>query len=167
MPILNIYEAANAVRTSTDDPVLTDLLPLVDRYIQDATGRDWTGDNEIHPTAKNAARMILVRLFEDPGGMAAGAALGFGLRNALTQLEAIAANYVEIEGLPSAGYVYLPRARAGDVVASVTGLTAGTTGDQSALFETVISWNGLLRQISDSDLYRHFFRVQLTALSEQ
>jgi hypothetical protein len=165
--ILTINEAANAVRTVTTDPVLSDLLPLIDDYIEGATGRNWAADATIHPKAKNAARMLLVREFEDPGGMAAGAALGFGLRSVLSQLEALALSYVEVEGLPGAGFIYLPRAQVGDQVGSVTGLTTALTGDQSALFETVISIAGYLQQVSDSDLEDYYFRVQIVALSER
>ena len=165
--ILTAAEAANAVRTIVTDPVMLDLLPLVDDYIQGATGRDWAADNPIHPKAKHAAKILLVREFEDPGCMAAGSAMGFGLRSAIVQLEALALSYVEIEGLPGGGYVYLPRAREGDLVASVTGLTTGLTGDQSALFESVITFDEQLRQVSLLDLEDKFFRVQLTALSEQ
>lgn len=88
--ILTIEEAANVLRTTETDETMLDLLPLVDGYIEQATGRDWAADTTIYPQAKAAARMLLVRWHEDPGGMAAGSALGFGLGAALTQLEALA-----------------------------------------------------------------------------
>ena len=87
--ILTTAEAANVLRTTQDDQTMLDLLPQVDAYIKNATGRDWTLDTPISPEAKSAARMLLVRWHEDPGQMAAGT-LTFGLTAALVQLEAIA-----------------------------------------------------------------------------
>jgi len=97
--ILSETEAATVLRTTETDSNMLDLLPLVDAYIKRATGRDWAGDLEIRPEAKAAARMLLVRWHEDPGGMAAGGALGFGLHAALTQLEAVALE-LETSGAP-------------------------------------------------------------------
>jgi hypothetical protein len=89
--ILTVTEASNALRTSADDPNLLDLLPQVDSYIQNATGRDWTQDSPIHPVAKAAARMLLVMWHEDPAMMAQrNAPLSFGLSACLLQLEVIA-----------------------------------------------------------------------------
>lgn len=86
--ILTTAEAANVLRCAVDDPNLLDLLPLVDDHIQTATGRDWTQDAEIRPQAKLAARMLLVRWHEDPGGL--GNAFGPGLTAILIQLKALA-----------------------------------------------------------------------------
>jgi hypothetical protein len=97
--ILSETEAATVLRTTETDSNMIDLLPLVDAYIQRATGRDWTKDTSIYAEAKAAARMLLVRWHEDPGGMAAGSALGFGLSSALTQLEALALE-LETSGAP-------------------------------------------------------------------
>jgi hypothetical protein len=97
--ILTLTEAANALRTTEDDPQLEDLLPLVDRYVINATGRAWQDDDPVRPEAKAAARMLLVRWYEDPGGMAAGAALSFGLAAVLTQLEALALQLAEEEAV--------------------------------------------------------------------
>lgn len=88
--ILTETEAANALRCAETDPAMLDLLPQVDAYIKNATGRDWAADEPIRPEAKTAARILLVRAHEDPGAMSAGAALSFGLTAALVQLEAIA-----------------------------------------------------------------------------
>jgi hypothetical protein len=88
--ILTEEEAANVLRCDEDDEAMLDLLPLVDAYVETATGRDWTADSDIYPQAKAAARMLLVRWHEDPGAMAAEAALGFGLPAALVQLKALA-----------------------------------------------------------------------------
>lgn len=97
--ILTAQEAANVLRTSETDPAMLDLLPAVDTYIEHATGRDWTADTTIYPEAKAAARMLLVRWHEDPGGMAAGSALGYGLGACLTQLEALALT-LKTSGIP-------------------------------------------------------------------
>jgi hypothetical protein len=88
--ILTQDEASAALRCASADPDMLALLPLVDSYIEMATGRDWTADSPVRDEAKSAARMLLVRWHEDPGGMAAGGALGFGLSACLTQLEALA-----------------------------------------------------------------------------
>lgn len=154
------------LRVDPTDAIMLALLPQVDSYIKNATGRDWTGDSTVHPVAKMAARILLVRSYEDPGGMASGGALGWGLTAALAQLEALATHYYEIEGGSGAGYIALEAAQEGDAVSSVTGLSTGYTGDQSALFETVISETGYIRQLSGS-LDGKFFRVLLTPLGEQ
>jgi hypothetical protein len=88
--ILTASEGSNVLRCSASDPELLALLPLVDAYLKNATGRDWTLDSTVRPEAKSAARMLLVRWHEDPGAMAAGSALGFGLSACLVQLEALA-----------------------------------------------------------------------------
>jgi len=88
--ILTELEASTVLRCEVNDLGMLDLLPLVDGYIQFATGRNWTADSPVRPEAKSAARMLLVRWHEDPGGMAAGGALGYGLAAVLTQLEALA-----------------------------------------------------------------------------
>lgn len=144
--ILTESEAATVLRTDEDDPNLLDLLPLVDGYINHATGRNWAGDLEIRPEAKAAARMLLVRWHEDPGGMAAGAALGQGLKAALTQLEAIRLYYRTFEGSSTAGYIYLPGVSEGDTVVSVRGVQ-GASGNQAASFETAISQDNYIQQL--------------------
>lgn len=97
--ILTAVEAATVLRCDTADANMLQLLPLVDAYIRMASGRDWGADTVIRPEAKSAARMLLVRWHEDPGGMAAGNALGFGLTAALVQLEA-QAMLLESAGVP-------------------------------------------------------------------
>ena len=158
--ILKLDQAANALRCDWNDPTMLDLLPLVDKYIETATGRDWAADDPVYPQAVAAARMLLVRWHEDPGGMVAGVTLGFGLTAALVQLEAIALQFYNFEGTPSAGLIYLPSAHAGDSVTSVTGVQ-GISGDQSASFETVISETGYIRQISAADLDDKWFRAHI------
>lgn len=163
--ILTAAEAAIVLRCETTDPDMLQLLPLVDTYIENATGRNWAGDSPIPPEAKTAARILLVRWHEDPGGMSN--AMGPALSAALTQLEAVRLHYVEIEGLSRSGYIFLPMAHEGDRATSVIGLTAGLTGDQSALFEVVISENSYFKQLADTNLDDKYFRVYLTPLSEQ
>jgi hypothetical protein len=97
--ILTAAEAATVLRCDVADANMLQLLPSVDAYIDRATGRDWAVDAVIRPEAKSAARMLLVRWHEDPGGMAAGNALGFGLSAVLVQLEALAL-LLETDGVP-------------------------------------------------------------------
>jgi hypothetical protein len=117
--ILSETEAATVLRTTETDPNMLDLLPLVDAYIQRATGRDWAGDNEIRPEAKAAARMLLVRWHEDPGGMAAGGSLGFGLSAALAQLEAVALD-LESDGVPSDALTLVSTNISGDMATTAS-----------------------------------------------
>lgn len=86
--ILTASEGANVLRCEATDAEMLALLPAVDAYIKNASGRDWTLDATIHAEAKSAARMLLVRWHEDPGGQAAGSTLGFGLSAVLVQLKA-------------------------------------------------------------------------------
>lgn len=97
--ILTATEGATVLRCLATDQNMLDLLPMVDKYIEMATGRDWTLDAPRYSEAQAAARMLLVRWHEDPGGMAAGAALGQGLVAALAQLEAKAL-ILESNGVP-------------------------------------------------------------------
>lgn len=159
--ILTAAEAANALRCDVTDPAMLDLLAQVDGYILTATGHDWSGDNPISPVAKNAARMLLVMWHEDPGMMAQkNAPLSFGLTAALVQLESMETQNMEFMSQGGAGFYALPGAAVGDTVVSVTGLV-GIAGDQAALFESVISQNGYIRQISNNNLYLKWFRAKL------
>jgi hypothetical protein len=98
--ILTIPEAANALRTADNDINLVDLLPQVDAYIQNATGRDWTADSPINPLAKAAARMLIVKWHEDPGMNATQvASLGYGLASCFVQLQSLAMQ-LETNGIP-------------------------------------------------------------------
>lgn len=120
--ILTATEAANVLRTTDDDPVMLMLLPAIDAYIEQATGRDWAADTTVRQEAKNAARMLLVRWYEDPGGMAAGEVLSAGLRAALTQLEALALELVT-DGVPDEPLALLassPSSGASNVAISIT-----------------------------------------------
>lgn len=95
--ILTPAEAAIVLRCEATDPNLLQLQPMVDAYVKNATGRDWTLDATIRPEAKAAARILLVRAHEDPGALAqAAGALSWGLSACLLQLEALA---LELEDL--------------------------------------------------------------------
>lgn len=161
--ILTIGEAANVLRCLETDPNMIDLLPMVDQYIQQATGHDWAADAPVQPEAKAAARILMVRWHEDPGGMAAGGALGPGLSACLTQLEALAERYKRFAGGNGAGPISLPGAQAGDTVTALIGLI-GVTGDQSAVFETVITIDDEIQQVSTADLTDNWYQAHLTPL---
>lgn len=160
--ILTAAEGANALRCDVSDPEMLDLLPQVDRYIINATGHDWTADATINATAKAAARMALVMWHEDPGMLAQrNATLPDGLRFVLTQLEATAGEYQEFQGGNGAGGVALPDASLGDTVDALTGLI-GISGNLAAAFESVISVDQQIQQLSAADLSKNWYRAHLT-----
>lgn len=161
--ILTIDEAANAVRTNNTDVVMLDLLPLVDAYIKNATGRDWTGDSPINPTAKSCARMLLVMYYDNPSMLDSMGSLPQGLSACLTQLEALKLRYTAFEGLNGAGYITLYGAQVNDSVTNLVGLI-GVSGDQSSNFETMISTEGQIKQIYTGDLSGKYYRAYLTPL---
>ena len=163
MSILTATEAANVLRVATNDPAMLDLLPSVDAFIKSSTGRDWASDATINPSAKSAARMLLVQWYENPAMVGSGDNLTFGALAVLAQLEALAMQYRNFEGLSGAGAVPVPGARRGDTVAEVVGVV-GVSGDQSASFEAVISVDGQLQQISSSDLSEKYFRARVIPL---
>ena len=167
--ILTVAEAANTLRCDLTDPAMLDLLPAVDAYIRNATGHDWTADTPINPTAKSAARMLLVKWHEDPG-MSGGSgtvggnmtALSFGLSATLTQLEAEARRYRTFEGSSIPGAISLPGASVGDSVVSLVGVL-GMSGSQVAKFESVITVQDQIQQVWAGDLSGKFFRAYLVA----
>lgn len=159
--ILTPTEAANVLRVEADDLQMLDLLPQIDAYIRNATGRDWSQDNPILQDAKAAARLLLVKWHEDPGDLTSAAnALGWGLRSMLVQLEAKAMRYFRFEGLSGAGAISLPGVKRGDTVSTLTGLI-GTNGDQSASFEMVITVDDQILQSSGSDLSAKWFQAYI------
>jgi hypothetical protein len=98
--ILTAAEAAGALRVASTDANMLVLLPLVDDYIKDATGRDWTLDSTIQPKAKAAAIMLLVQWYENPAMQASGLAdLTHGLNAVLMQLE-VKARQLAASGIP-------------------------------------------------------------------
>lgn len=163
--ILTASEAATVLRCASTDADMLALLPLVDAYLKKATGRDWAADAVIHPDAKAAARMLLVKWHEDPGQLAGGNSLDFGLRSILTQLEAISLCYRNFAGRDGAGPIDLPGVTAGETVSTVTGLI-GAAGDQKAAFETVITVDGEIQQVSTDDLSDNWYRAYLVPLEE-
>ncbi len=162
---LTATEAATVLRCETTDADMLALLPLVDTYLKNATGRDWAADSTIHPAAKSAARILLVRLHEDPGLVASGGALGFGLQALIAQLAALALQYINFAGRAGAGSIPLPGVRAGETVSTVTGLI-GATGSQAAAFETVITVDDEIQQLSTEDLSENWYRAYLIPLGD-
>jgi len=157
--ILTAAEAAKVLRCAEDDPYMLDLLPQVDAYIVQATGYNWANDDLIRQEAKNAARMLLTMWHENPAMIAGGvSSLQFGLIAALVQLESIALRYKTFKGLSGVGSIAFPGVEIGDSVESVVGII-GLSGDQSASFESVISSNGYLQQVSANDLSEKWFRI--------
>lgn len=164
--ILTAGEASTVLRCDITDADMLALLPLVDAYIKNATGHDWAADTAIRAEAKSAARMLLTLWHENPGMITSGmTTLGFGLSAALTQLEVIGLRYKEFTGRDGAGGISLPGVYVGDSVSSVTGLV-GASGDQKAAFETVISMDGQIQQVSENDLSEKVYRVFITQVSE-
>ena len=161
--ILTAQQAANALRVGTTEARMLDLLPQVDLYIQNATGRNWTQDTTKNVTAISAATMLLVMWFENPsqyGSLITDAPLSFGLTSALAQLEAEALKYHKhvIAGGNGAGSIALPGANIGDDVISLVGIY-GVSGSQVASFESEISVNRSIQQISGSDLSENIYVV--------
>jgi hypothetical protein len=103
--ILTVDEAARVVIVDSTDERLADVLPQVDAYIQQATGRDWTQDNPIRIEAKSAARLQLALTY-DLGAMQPSQLniLRSGLICALTQLESMAFELQAIDNVNSAMY---------------------------------------------------------------
>jgi hypothetical protein len=164
--ILSAAEAATVLRCDDDDHNMIDLLPQVDTFIRLATGRDWTGDSPVHPAAKAAARMLLVLWYENPGMFASGtASLNFGLLNVLIQLEALKGRYFTFQGGYGAGAVSLLGAKIGDTVESLIG-KIGLSGDQSSLFESVITVDDQIQQLSSIDLSACWVQVYLVPVGE-
>lgn len=167
MTILSRVEAALVLRVDVDNEQLFDLLALVDGYVKNATGVDWASVSPVPPVAKNAARMLLVMWYENPGGLAQGAnALGFGLTQALLQLEAEARKYVTFEGLASSGYITVAGLVVGSQIVSVTGIV-NVSGDYASSFATYIEHDGLIEQTSSSNLDEKWFRAYIKPLEDQ
>lgn len=161
----NILTAANAaavLRVAEDDADMLALLPLVDQFIINATGHDWTNDETIRAEAVSAARMLLVMWYENPAQVGKVDTLPYGLTNVLAQLEAEALKYrkYQFEGIDGAGDIYLPGALQGDDVISLVGVY-GASGDQSSNFESEISDSCYIAQTSGSDLTDQLFVVIL------
>jgi hypothetical protein len=160
--ILTATEASNVLRCEIDDPTMLALLPQIDAEIFRATGRKWEDDSVICPEAKSPASDLLYCLHE--GGWPSE-----GLRQhylaGLTRLEAIAQYYYTFEGLDESGYIHIHHIHEGDTVVRVTG-RVGATGDQSAKFETVISVDHSIQQISSDDLDDKWFTAYIVPPEE-
>jgi hypothetical protein len=157
--VLTATEGSNFVRTTSTDAVMLQLLPLVDQYLYNASGHDWAADSSINTTAKIAAGMLLVYWYDNP------AAIGTPAQNLtalLVQLEAEALKYRKIlfDGINGAGGIYIPGARDGDVVISLTGVD-GVSGDQKAMFESTISEDDMIQQTNGGDLSENQYVVVL------
>jgi len=152
--ILTAAEAATVLRVEETDEDMLALLALVDRYIINATGRNWTADDPVRAEAKAAARILLVQWHENPGALASGTvSMEIGLQAALLQLEAIAlqTKRIRFRGNNGAGGCACEGAEIGDTVDAVTGLV-GVSGTQASNFESVITLAGQIQQSSASDL---------------
>lgn len=162
MTILTASEAANAIRVDATDADLLALLPLVDAFVNRATGRDWTQDGTINNLAKNAARMLIVQWYDNPAQVGDGNSLAFGLKNTLMQLESEALKYrkYEFEGINGGGSIYIHGAREGDDVIKLVG-TYGASGDQTDKFESEISEENQIVQTSTDDLSEKHYVVIL------
>ncbi|PKN87781.1 MAG: hypothetical protein CVU46_03110 [Chloroflexi bacterium HGW-Chloroflexi-8] len=164
--ILTASEAGTVLRTASTDAAMLALLPLVDAYLKNATGHDWAADSPVRPEAKAAAQMLIVMWYENPAMIASGiSSLSFGLRAALVQLESIALSYRQFEGINGAGGIALAGVHVGDTVSTVTGII-GVSGDQKANFETVISADGYIQQLSGSDLSSKWYRAYILTPGE-
>lgn len=160
--ILTAAEAASAIRTDAADTDLLALLPLVDKFVERATGRDWTQDGTINAIAKAAARMLIVQWYDNPAQVGQDQVLAFGLTNVLSQLEAEAYRYrkYEFEGLNGGGSIFVPGVREGDEVLKLVG-TYGATGSQTSKFESAISEENFIVQTSTDDLSEKHYVVVL------
>ena len=157
--VLTAAQAANFLRTQTTDTVMLQLLPLVDEYLKNATGHDWTSDQEIHNSAIIAAGMLLVYWYDNPGAVGSTPNT---IAGTLLQLEAEALKYRKyvFEGASASGAVLLPGAREGDVVIKLVGVY-GVSGDQSSNFESTITTDDQIVQSSADDLSANQYVVVL------
>ncbi len=160
--ILTAAEAANFLRTDTSDATMLMLLPMVDDFVQRATGIDWTTYSPINDVAKAAAGMLLVQWYENPAQVGNDGMMPFGLTAALGQLEAEALKYrkYQIAGRNGVGAITLIGAQLGDDVISVTGVY-GVSGSRLSSFEPEISVKGQIQQIVESDLSENLYVVVL------
>lgn len=164
--ILTAAEAANVLRCAVDDALMLQLLPQVDAYIERGTGRDWSLDSPISERAKSGGMMLLTMWHENPGMIGNENALQFGLGAVMAQLESDALEYREyvIDGLDGGGFVILPEKR-GTQIVSLVGIT-GVSGDQSASFESVLSVDYAIEQISGSDLSDNQYLVVVRSAAD-
>lgn len=67
-------------------PQLNIILPAIDEYLKNATGKDWSKDSVINPIAKMVASILSVRWFDDPGMI--GKVSDEGIISLISQLHA-------------------------------------------------------------------------------
>lgn len=159
--ILTATEASTVLRCTVSDADMLVLLPLVDAYIKQASGRDWSQESPIPNEAKSAARMLLVCWHENPSMVSnENASLGFGLTSCLLHLEVLALRYHEFYGRNGASAVNLPGVERGDMVDSLIAIV-GDDGDQSNAFESFVTIDDEIQQVSTSDLSEVMFRVKV------
>ncbi len=164
--ILTTAKAADVLKCEVDDPTMLAMLSGIDTYIKNGTGHDWTADSIIREEAKNAARIALVQWHEDPGmTLSEIRTLSLGFNACMVQLEAIALHYKSFEGLNGSGSIALRGVYRGDTIITLTG-KVGISGDQSTKFESVITWDGLIQQISSEDLYEKWFEAYILSPQE-
>lgn len=165
--ILSSAEAAAFLRCDEDDPSMLLLLPQVDAYIKRATGWDWAAETIIPQEAKSTARGILAQWHEDPGSLTGSQAtvLTANIQACLSQLRAMAHYYFTFEGLPGSGQIPIPGIYEGDTVISLVG-KVGISGDQRSKFESVITWDGFLQQLSGVDLEEKWFTAYVVPPGE-
>jgi len=155
--ILTSAQAANFLRSAEDDAVMLQLLPLIDQYLENATGHDWTGDDPIHNTAIMAAGMLLTFWYDNPG------LIGVAPETVTAQLvqleaEAILHRKYQFTGKNGAGPIKLSGALKGDQIVKLVGIY-GVDGDQSSNFESAISIDSQIQQSNVSDLSRNLYAV--------
>lgn len=157
--ILTPAQAANFIRTDVNDAIMLQLLPLVDEYLKDATGHDWTIDNPIHPTAITAAGVLIVHWYDNPTAVGTSPST---LSTTLVQLEAEALKYrkYEFAGASGAGAIAIQGARKGDIVKSLVGVY-GVSGSQVSKFEAAVSVDDQLQQTEAADLSDNLYVVVL------
>lgn len=155
--ILTAAQAANFIRSTADDVVMLQLSPLVDEYLKNASGHDWTMDTTKHPTAIMAAGMLLTYWYDNPSAIGQSPE---ALTALLVQLESEALKYrkYEFAGLSSAGAISIPGLRKGDVVITLTGVY-GISGDQKSKFESIVSVDDQLQQTEAGDLSDNLYVV--------
>jgi predicted membrane-bound mannosyltransferase len=160
--LLTPAQAANFVRSNPSDAVMLQLLPLINKFIERATGRDWTQDVTLHPLAIATAGMVLVQWYDNPSQIGQGGSMPSGIESALAQLEAEALRYrkYEFRGITGVGYIYLPGAIFGDVVIKLIGVY-GVFGDQSANFESAIQYDGALHQLTTANCFWNRYAIVL------
>lgn len=162
--ILSPQQAANFVRTDVNDPILLQLLPLVDQALLDATGHDWSADNPTHRTAILAAGILLTHWYDNPQAVGQ---LPASLMSSLVNLEGEALKYrkYRFHGNSGAGACSVPGARIGDQVIRLVGVY-GLSGNQAAKFEATITADDAILQTDAGNYSEHQFVVVLKHPSE-